>query len=579
MVAGVRLLACGRLAVRAVFSASALDIGATVTADSIQTTGKRSFASQPSASGKSAENAANAATSSHVENVIASCAGFPKDMLNGPSTVLEKGVYGDDAWFISRFKNTFVVGVADGVGGWRKYGIDPSQFSRKLMKECEKRVQGGEFDPKRPDTLLEYAFRATAEAPRPVGSSTACVLVVHQEKLYSANLGDSGFMVVRNGKVILKSREQVHYFNAPFQLTLPPEGYQGFIGDNPDMADRDELAVKKGDIILLATDGVWDNLSDHHVLEQLKTLDEGKRNVQEVCNALALTARRLAFDSKHNSPFAMKAREHGFSAPGGKPDDITLTAKPDKVVSALTDGYTKYCNETVFFYNTESFAKKLKGKYRTEFIDEPNTNHFYWDYYQHVMSSSSSSSPAQWTFVGDDQTYLMVANLRKTLENFNENEPLVFGKVASIPTFLSWIFPFSNKGKIAIRAGVVFSSNAIRQLEKCRGFFFARSTEFALYECCEKFSVRVTDPFDESALRQFHESPPRTLITPSSYSFQFWKGKTKPCCSDHAITFGQLSTKDMRVLEYGSTLKVFGRGEIVEIEDEMDAGANLTAGL
>lgn len=44
----------------------------------------------------------------------------------------------------------------------------------------------------------------------------------------------------------------------------------------------------------------------------------------QVCNALALTARRLAFDSKHNSPFAMKAREHGFLAPGGKPDDITL---------------------------------------------------------------------------------------------------------------------------------------------------------------------------------------------------------------------------------------------------------------
>ena len=57
-----------------------------------------------------------------------------------------------------------------------------------------------------------------------VGSSTACVLVVHQERLYSANLGDSGFMIVRDGKVLTKSKEQVHYFNAPFQLTLPPEG-------------------------------------------------------------------------------------------------------------------------------------------------------------------------------------------------------------------------------------------------------------------------------------------------------------------------------------------------------------------
>ncbi|CAD6185638.1 unnamed protein product [Caenorhabditis auriculariae] len=322
MVASIRLLACGRLAVRAVFSASAIDLGGAVASEAGAITSKRSLATGPSAPGK-AEAAAT--PSNHVENVIASCAGFPKDMLKGPSKVLDKGVYGDDACFISRFKNTFVVGVADGVGGWRKYGIDPSAFSRRLMKECEKRVADGDFDPQRPDRLLEFAFRATAEAPRPVGSSTACVLVVHQEMLYSANLGDSGFMVVRGGKVISKSREQTHYFNAPFQLTSPPEGMKkNFIGDRPDMADREELPMQKGDIILLATDGLWDNLNEQHVLEQLKTLEAGEANVQEVCNALALTARRLAFDSKHNSPFAIKARENGFLAPGGKPDDITL---------------------------------------------------------------------------------------------------------------------------------------------------------------------------------------------------------------------------------------------------------------
>lgn len=47
-------------------------------------------------------------------------------------------------------------------------------------------------------------------------------------------------------------------------------------------------------------------------------------SVFQVCNALALTARRLSFDVTHNSPFAVKARENGLSAAGGKPDDITL---------------------------------------------------------------------------------------------------------------------------------------------------------------------------------------------------------------------------------------------------------------
>ncbi|RCN41882.1 hypothetical protein ANCCAN_12155 [Ancylostoma caninum] len=36
-------------------------------------------------------------------------------------------------------------GVADGGGGWRKYGMDPSYFSRKLMQKCEKRVRSGDL--------------------------------------------------------------------------------------------------------------------------------------------------------------------------------------------------------------------------------------------------------------------------------------------------------------------------------------------------------------------------------------------------------------------------------------------------
>lgn len=37
------------------------------------------------------------------------------------------------------------------------------------MIECEKKVTTGEFDPRMPEDLLAKAFKATAEAPRPVG--------------------------------------------------------------------------------------------------------------------------------------------------------------------------------------------------------------------------------------------------------------------------------------------------------------------------------------------------------------------------------------------------------------------------
>lgn len=101
--------------------------------------------------------------------VDTSVCGFSKDLINAPSTVLEHGVYGEDACFIARFKSTHVAGVADGVGGWRKYGIDPSEFSSALMKNCSDVVRSGNFQPTRPDLIIASAFEKLSVAPRPIG--------------------------------------------------------------------------------------------------------------------------------------------------------------------------------------------------------------------------------------------------------------------------------------------------------------------------------------------------------------------------------------------------------------------------
>ena len=60
------------------------------------------------------------------------------------------------------------------------------------------------------------------------GSSTACIVALDRSKqtLHTANLGDSGFMVVRQGHVVHRSNEQQHSFNTPYQLSLPPEEHR-----------------------------------------------------------------------------------------------------------------------------------------------------------------------------------------------------------------------------------------------------------------------------------------------------------------------------------------------------------------
>ena len=51
------------------------------------------------------------------------------------------------------------------------------------------------------------------------GSSTAVIgtFVKETGKLTIAHLGDSGFLIVRDGKLLFASKEQEHFQNAPYQ--------------------------------------------------------------------------------------------------------------------------------------------------------------------------------------------------------------------------------------------------------------------------------------------------------------------------------------------------------------------------
>ena len=62
-----------------------------------------------------------------------------------------------------------------------------------------------------------------------------------------------------------RSHEQQHYFNTPFQLSLPPTELQSqVLADRPESADQYEFSVEDGDVILLATDGLFDNVPDRY---------------------------------------------------------------------------------------------------------------------------------------------------------------------------------------------------------------------------------------------------------------------------------------------------------------------------
>ena len=119
---------------------------------------------------------------------VTAVSGFPKPGSHYNIDNILKGQIGDDAYFVARHVdewttsdfevataigtpqtesekkgNADVIGVADGVGGWRAYGVDPGQFSVNLMKNCERLVKAGYFVGNQPSKLLEQVGQLSTQ--------------------------------------------------------------------------------------------------------------------------------------------------------------------------------------------------------------------------------------------------------------------------------------------------------------------------------------------------------------------------------------------------------------------------------
>lgn len=175
-------------------------------------------------------------------------------------------------------------------------GIDPGDYSRTLMRvacdfvDDEEKVQGVKEKSDWPETLRK-ALGAAHQKTRMPGSSTACLVGLHPSEsvISSINLGDSGYILIRNGTVIFQSPPLVHYFDCPYQLGAYPEHVDQT--DYPTDAEAHTMFVMEGDTIVLGSDGLWDNCTLEEVSQLVPDSDEA---VEDAAEIIAATAREHA---------------------------------------------------------------------------------------------------------------------------------------------------------------------------------------------------------------------------------------------------------------------------------------------
>jgi len=218
---------------------------------------------------------------------------------------VEKG--GEDANFVTSDQKA--IGVADGVGGWSMHGIDPAIYANSVMNDAKYAYENTEL--KLPLELLSYAYE---RAKTIQGSSTACILTLSGTTLRTANIGDSGFMIIRDGNIVYRSKEQLHSFNYPYQIGTASANV-------PEDANSISFEMKENDQIILGSDGLFDNLFDGEILEIVNT--HGEAQVAEI---LAKSAFMKSQSLHLETPFRRTACELGLvDTPfGGKLDDITV---------------------------------------------------------------------------------------------------------------------------------------------------------------------------------------------------------------------------------------------------------------
>jgi protein phosphatase PTC7 len=283
---------------------------------------------------------------------------------------------GQDAFFVARLGDTggVALGVADGVGGWMDSGVDPADFSHTF---CHHMAAAAHTAPAGMTArqLMQKGYDAVVEDHDAVvaGGSTASVgLLTPDGVLDVANLGDSGFIVLRASAVAAFSEPQVHAFNTPYQLSVVPQLTarrqaafgQTQLADLPSDAEVSRHALSHGDVLVFASDGLWDNLFNQDVLRivaramsgagawvadgdggtgtapDLGSLTDAAPSLQATIAAdLTGAAKAASTNTRLDGPFAKEVKKYYPRErwQGGKADDICVVvavAAEEKEITA-----------------------------------------------------------------------------------------------------------------------------------------------------------------------------------------------------------------------------------------------------
>jgi len=207
----------------------------------------------------------------------------------------------EDNILIKKMDDIYLLAVADGVGG-HNAGEVASKITIDTLQEIVEDKYNQNLSIEEIKQLLRDAYetahnkiKAEAVGDREGMATTLITAIIKGDKAIIANCGDSRAYLIRNNKIIEKTKDhslvqvlideghitEEEALNHPMKNILTHA-----LGTDDFKVDIYEWNLKEGDVILLSSDGLHDYIKKEEILEVIKNKD----NPKDIVNELLRTA-------------------------------------------------------------------------------------------------------------------------------------------------------------------------------------------------------------------------------------------------------------------------------------------------